>query len=178
MIDHNKIAEAIDNYFNNTPTAKIIENSDRHAIDRKKDLDRQNINHLPVNNKRSISDKLVRFEEVSPANQDAAFIATSIESLVTPLGLPLYEGYDDLDEMRLTFLTLPSGETVTLMEYLHLPQPGVCICVDGKMQNNIPQIVFDSCLNLQVSRTDRQGRPKGAIVLDPQEVIMQLGKPS
>jgi hypothetical protein len=27
-------------------------------------------------------------------------------------------------------------------------------------------------------QTDRQGRPKGAIVLDPQEVIMQLGKPS
>jgi hypothetical protein len=27
-------------------------------------------------------------------------------------------------------------------------------------------------------QTDRQGKPKGAIVLDPQEVIMQLGKPS
>ncbi len=27
-------------------------------------------------------------------------------------------------------------------------------------------------------QTDRQGRPKGVIVLDPQEVIIQLGKPS
>jgi uncharacterized protein YjbI with pentapeptide repeats len=153
MIDHNKIKAAIDNYFTNTPTVKIIENLDRHAIDRKKYLNRENIDHPPINNKGSISDKLVRFEEVTPANTGAAFLDASLESLVTPLGLPLYEGYDDLDEMRLTFLTLPSGETVTLMEYLHSPQPGVYICVDGKMQN-IPQIVFDSCLHLQVSREE------------------------
>lgn len=153
MIDHNKIRDAIDNYFQNTPPAKIIENLDRHTIDRKKDLERENIEHTSINHKESIIGKLVRFEEVSPANRDAAFIAIPIESLVAPLGLPLYEGYDDLDEMWLTFLTLPSGETVTLMAYLHSPQPGVCICVDAKMQN-IPQIVFDSCLHLQVSREE------------------------
>jgi uncharacterized protein YjbI with pentapeptide repeats len=153
MVDHKKIEEAIDSYFKNTPTAKIIENLDRHSIERKKDLDRENINHKPVNNKNSIVDNLVRFEEVSPANQDVAFIAVSIGSLVAPLGLPLYEGYDDLDEMRLTFLTLPSGKTVTLMEYLHSPQPGVCISVDAAMQN-IPQIVFESCQQLQISREE------------------------
>jgi uncharacterized protein YjbI with pentapeptide repeats len=81
MIDHKKIEEAIDNYFNNTPTAKIIENLDRHAIDRKKDLDRENANDTPINNNRSISDKLVRFEEVSLTNQDAAALAVSIEDL-------------------------------------------------------------------------------------------------
>jgi hypothetical protein len=153
MIDHNKIKDAIDNYFTNTPTAKILENLERHAIDREEDLERQNINHTLLKNKGLISDNLVRFEEVSPANQDAVFIAVSIEQLVAHLGLPIYEGYDDLDELRLTFLTLPSGETVTLMEYLHSPQPGVCICVDAKMQN-IPQIVFDSCLNLRISREE------------------------
>jgi Tetratricopeptide repeat len=153
MIDHKKIEEAIDSYFKNTPTAKIIENLDRHSADRDKDLERENINHQATNNKDSIVGNLVRFEEVSPANKDAAFLAVSIEQLVAHLGLPLYEGYDDLDEMRLTFLTLPSGETVTLGEYLNCPQPGTSIYVDAAMQN-IPQIVFDSCLQLQVSREE------------------------
>jgi uncharacterized protein YjbI with pentapeptide repeats len=153
MIDHKKIEDAIDSYFKNTPTAKIIENLDRHSADREQDLDRENINHKNANNKGSVIGNLVRFEEVSPANQDAAFLTVSIESLVAPLGLPLYEGYDDLDEMRLTFLTLPSEETVTLMEYLHSPQPGVCISVDAAMQN-IPQVVFESCQQLQVSREE------------------------
>ena len=153
MIDHRKIEDAIDSYFKNTPTAKIIENLDRLSADREKDLDRENINHKITHNNDVVIGNLVRFEEVSPANQDVAFFAVSIHSLVAPLGLPLYEGYDDLDEMRLTFLTLPSGETVTLMEYLHSPQPGVCICVDAKIQN-IPQIVFDSCLQLQVPREE------------------------
>jgi uncharacterized NAD(P)/FAD-binding protein YdhS len=153
MIDHKKIEDAIDSYFKNTPTAKIIENLDRLSADREKDLDRENINHKTANSKDSIIGNLVKFEEVSPANQDAAFLAVSIKSLVAPIGLPLYEGYDDLDEMWLTFLTLPSGETVTLMEYLHSPQPGVCICVDAKIQN-IPQVVFESCQQLQVSREE------------------------
>ena len=30
MIDHNKIEDAVNSYFKNTPTAKIIENLDRH----------------------------------------------------------------------------------------------------------------------------------------------------
>jgi uncharacterized protein YjbI with pentapeptide repeats len=153
MIDHNKIEDAIDSYFKNTPTAKIIENLDRHSADREKDLDRENINRKTANNRDLIVANLVRFEEVSPANQDAAFLAVSIHSLVAPLGLPLYEGYDDLDEMWLTFLTLPSGKTVTLVEYLHSPQPGVCISVDAATQN-IPQVIFESCRQLQVSREE------------------------
>jgi hypothetical protein len=48
MIDHNKIEDAIDSYFKDTPTAKIIENLDRHAIDRKKDLERENLDRIPV----------------------------------------------------------------------------------------------------------------------------------
>ena len=39
MIDHKKIEDAIDSYFKNTPTAKIIENLDRLSADREKDLD-------------------------------------------------------------------------------------------------------------------------------------------
>ena len=73
MIDHNKIKDAIDNYFANTPTAKIIENLDRHSADRDKDLDRKNINHETTNNNDLVTGNLVRFEEVSPADQNATF---------------------------------------------------------------------------------------------------------
>ena len=95
----------------------------------------------------------IRFEEVTPANTDAAFLDASIESLIAPLGLPIYEGYDGLDELQLTFLTLPSGATVTLAMYLNSPQPGTSIHVDSAMQN-IPQIVFESCQQLHVSREE------------------------
>jgi hypothetical protein len=95
----------------------------------------------------------IRFEEVSPANTDAAFLDASIESLVVPLGLPIYDGYDGLDDLQLTFLTLPSGATVTLASYLNSPQPGTSIHVDSAMQN-IPQVVFESCQQLQVSREE------------------------
>jgi hypothetical protein len=153
MIDHSKIKDSIENYFNNIPTVKIIENLDLHSADRKEDLERENINHPPVNKKDSTIGKLVRFEEVSPANTDAAFLDASIESLVVPLGLPIYEGYDGLDDLRLTFLTLPSGETVTLATYLNSPQPGTSIHVDSAIQN-IPQVIFESCQQLQVSREE------------------------
>ncbi|WP_309728592.1 pentapeptide repeat-containing protein, partial [Chamaesiphon sp. OTE_75_metabat_556] len=91
--------------------------------------------------------------EVSPANTAAAFLDDSIESLVIPLSLPIYDGYDGLDELQLTFLTLPSGETVTLASYLNSPQPGTSIHIDSAMQN-IPQVVFESCQQLQVSREE------------------------
>jgi hypothetical protein len=55
MIDHSKIEEAIDNYFNNTPTAQIIDNLDRHAIDRQKDLDLENIDRTLLKNQGSIT---------------------------------------------------------------------------------------------------------------------------
>jgi tetratricopeptide (TPR) repeat protein len=95
----------------------------------------------------------VRFEEVTPANTAAAFLDASIESLVVPLGLPIYDGYDGLDDLQLTFLTLPSGSTVTLALYLNSPQPGTSIHVDSAMQN-IPQVIFESCQQLQVSRAE------------------------
>jgi hypothetical protein len=95
----------------------------------------------------------VRFEEVTPAHEYAAVLDCSIESLATPLGLPIFDGCDDLDDLRLTFFTLKSGETVTLGEYLHSPQPGTSLYVDSAMQN-IPQIVFESCQQLQVSRKE------------------------
>jgi hypothetical protein len=105
------------------------------------------------NMNQSETSQRVRFEEVSPANTGAAFVDAAIESLVIPLGLPIYDGYDGLDDLQLTFLTLPSGETVTLSSYLNSPQPGTSIHVDSAMQN-IPQVIFESCQQLQISREE------------------------
>ena len=93
----------------------------------------------------------VRFEEVTPAHEYAAFFSVSIAHLVAHLRLPIFDGYDDLDDLQLAFLTLPSGETVTLGEYAGAP--GTSLYVDIAMQN-IPQIIFDSCQQLRVSRPE------------------------
>jgi hypothetical protein len=99
-------------------------------------------NPMPTDSQR------VRFEEVTPAHEYAAFFNVSIAPLVAHLGLPIFDGYDDLDDLQLAFLTLPSGETVTLGEYAGTP--GTSLYIDVVMQN-IPQIVFDSCQQLRVS---------------------------
>lgn len=93
----------------------------------------------------------VRFEEVTPAHEYAAFFGVSIAPLVAHLGVPIFDGYDDLDDLQLAFLTLPSGETVTLGEYAGAP--GTSLYIDVAMQN-IPQIIFDSCRRLGVSRQE------------------------
>jgi hypothetical protein len=93
----------------------------------------------------------VRFEEVTPAHEYAAFFSVLIALLVAHLGLPIFDGYDDLDDLQLAFLMLPSGETVTLGEYAGMP--GTSIYSEVAMQN-IPQIIFDSCQQLRVSRQE------------------------
>jgi uncharacterized protein YjbI with pentapeptide repeats len=93
----------------------------------------------------------VRFEEVTPAHEYAAFFNVSIAPLVAHLGLPIFDGYDDLDDLQLAFLTLPSGETVTSGEYAGMP--GTSLYIEVAMQN-IPQIIFDSCQQLRVSQQE------------------------
>jgi uncharacterized protein YjbI with pentapeptide repeats len=104
-----------------------------------------------MNNPTPRASRRVRFEEVTPAHEYAAFLTVSIAPLVAHLGLPIFDGYDDLDDLQLAFLTLPSGETVTLGEYGGAP--GTSIYIEMTMQN-IPQIVFDSCQQLRVSRQE------------------------
>jgi hypothetical protein len=65
--------------------------------------------------------RCVRFEEVTPAHEYATFFSVSIAPLVAHLGLPIFDAYDDLDDLQLAFLTLSSGETVTLGEYAGEP---------------------------------------------------------
>jgi uncharacterized protein YjbI with pentapeptide repeats len=99
MIDHSKIENAIDNYSQNYPTANIIEHLDGRAIDRKKDLDRENIDCLPVDNKRSLSENLVRFEDVSPANRSWEYLDDNLEKSIECLyeSLQIYT-QDDFPE--------------------------------------------------------------------------------
>ncbi len=104
-----------------------------------------------MNNPMPKASRRVRFEEVTPAHEYAAFFNVSIAPLVAHLGLPIFDGYDDLDDLQLAFLTLPSGETVTLGEYAGAT--GTSLSVDVAMQN-IPQIIFDSCQQLRVSRQE------------------------
>jgi Pentapeptide repeats (8 copies) len=99
----------------------------------------------------SRASRRVRFEEVTPAHEYAAFFNVSIAPLVAHLGLPIFDGYDDLDDLQLAFLTLPSGETVTLGEYAGMP--GTSLYIEVTMQS-IPQIIFDSCQQLRVSQTE------------------------
>ncbi len=99
-----------------------------------------------------IASRLVRLEEITPASEYAAYFNVSIAPLVAHLGLPIFNGYDDLDDLQFAFLTLPSGETVTLTEYAGAP--GTSLCVDLQKQKNIPQIIFDSCRELKVSRAE------------------------
>jgi Pentapeptide repeats (8 copies) len=98
-------------------------------------------------------DRRVRFEEVTPTNTIVAFFDVRLSSLVNRLDLPIYEAYDDLDEMQLAFLTLPSGQTVTLAQYENAPQIGVDLYVDIKTQD-VPAVVFESCQYLEIPRSN------------------------
>jgi small subunit ribosomal protein S6 len=103
---------------------------------------------------KSTTPQLVRFEEVTPANEPAAFLNVDLDSLVAPLNLPIYNGYDGLDDMRFSFLTLPSGETVMLGAYLTCPQPGTDLYVDKQKQwKTVAQIVFEACQYLNLDRS-------------------------
>ncbi|WP_310481257.1 hypothetical protein [Chamaesiphon sp. VAR_48_metabat_403] len=106
---------------------------------------------MPISNLTPKASRRVRFEEVTPAHEYAAFLDVSIAPLVAHLGLPVFDGYDDLDDLQLAFLTLSSGETVTLGEYAGAP--GTSLYIDIAMQN-VPQIIFDSCQQLRVSRQE------------------------
>ena len=101
---------------------------------------------------KSTAPQRVRFEEVTPANEPAAFLNVDLDDLVAPLKLPIYDGYDGLDEMRFAYLTLPSGETVVLGAYLTCPQPGTDLYIDEQLQHSA-QIVFEACQYLNLDRS-------------------------
>jgi hypothetical protein len=98
-------------------------------------------------------EQLIRFEDVTPARNIVAFFAGSLKPLVAHLNLPVYLGYDDLDELLFTFLTLPSGKTVTLGQYRGSPQVGVDLYVDSSIQD-VPAVIYESCQQLGISHSE------------------------
>jgi uncharacterized protein YjbI with pentapeptide repeats len=97
--------------------------------------------------------QLVRFEEVAPTNEIVAFFDGQLKPLVAQLELPIYDGYDGLDEIQFVFLTLPSGQTVTLGQYANSPQVGVDLYVDNTLQD-IPTVTFETCKYLGIPRQE------------------------
>jgi hypothetical protein len=95
--------------------------------------------------------ELVRFEEVTPTLLPVAYFDGHLADLISHLHLPIYGGYNDLDEMSFAFLTLPSGKTVVVGEYSNSPRTGVDLYVDSK-QVDIPAVVYESCQQLSKSR--------------------------
>jgi hypothetical protein len=95
----------------------------------------------------------VRFEQASPAQTIVAFLAADLKSLADPLRLPIFDGYDDLDDLRFTFLPLPEQQSsVTLGQYQNSPQSGVDLYVDLKAQQKIPSLVVAAFQQLKISK--------------------------
>jgi hypothetical protein len=105
-----------------------------------------------MSNPKPMQKQRVRFEEVTPANTVVAFFETQLQPLAAWLKLPLFDGYDDLDEMQFTFLTLPSGHTVTLQEYTHSPQTGMNLHIDNNILN-VTAVIFEACQRLEIPRS-------------------------
>jgi tetratricopeptide (TPR) repeat protein len=105
-----------------------------------------------MSNSKPTKKQRARFEEVTPANTPVAFFEAQLQPLTAWLQLPIFDGYDDLDEMQFTLLTLPSGHTVTVQEYEHSPRVGVNLYVDNGI-SNISGVVFEACQRLEIPRS-------------------------
>jgi hypothetical protein len=78
----------------------------------------------------------VRFEEVTPTNEIVAYFNVQLPDLVAGMGLPIFPGYDDLDNIQFAYITLPSGNTIVLGQYENAPEIGVDLYVDLNRKNN------------------------------------------
>jgi tetratricopeptide (TPR) repeat protein len=105
-----------------------------------------------MSNPQPMPKQRVRFEEVTPANTVVAFFEVQLKPLAAWLQIPIFDGYDDLDEMQFTLLTLPSGRTVTVQEYEHAPRSGMNLYVDNSIPN-ISEVVFEACQRLEIPRS-------------------------
>jgi hypothetical protein len=101
----------------------------------------------------------VRFEEVTPTNEIVVYFNAQLSSLVAGTGLPIFQGYDDLDDIQFAHITLPSGNTVVLGQYGNAPEIGVDLYVDFNPKNNlstiaanIPALVVETLRYLAIPR--------------------------
>jgi uncharacterized protein YjbI with pentapeptide repeats len=101
----------------------------------------------------------VRFEEVTPTNESVVYFNAQLPALVAGTGLPIFPGYDDLDNIQFVYITLPSGNTVVLGQYEDAPEIGVDLYVDlnrkynsTAVSTNIAALVVETLRYLAISR--------------------------
>jgi hypothetical protein len=101
----------------------------------------------------------VRFEEVTPTNESVVYFNAQLPALVAGTGLPIFPGYDDLDNIQFVYITLPSGNTVVLGQYEDAPEIGVDLYVDlnrkynsTAISTNIPALVVETLRYLAIPR--------------------------
>jgi tetratricopeptide (TPR) repeat protein len=109
----------------------------------------------------------VRFEEVTPTNEIVAYFKAELPDLIVGTGLPIFPGYDDLDDIQFAYITLPSGNTVVLGQYGNAPEIGVDLYVElerearhqggrknnsTEISNNIPALVVETLRYLAIPR--------------------------
>jgi Pentapeptide repeats (8 copies) len=100
----------------------------------------------------------VRFEEVTPTNEIVVYFDAQLTDLLAGTGLPIFSGYDDLDNIQFAHITLPSGNTVVLGQYGNAPEVGVDLYVELDRKHNsttifnIPALVVETLRYLAIPR--------------------------
>jgi uncharacterized protein YjbI with pentapeptide repeats len=101
----------------------------------------------------------VRFEEVTPTNEIVVYFNAQLPDLIAGTGVPIFPGYDDLDDIQFAYITLPSGNTVVLGQYGNAPEIGVDLYVELDRNNNstvistnIPALVVETLRHLAIPR--------------------------
>jgi uncharacterized protein YjbI with pentapeptide repeats len=101
----------------------------------------------------------VRFEEVTPTHEIVASFNAQLPALVAGTGLPIFPGYDDLDNIQFVYINLPSGNTVVLGQYEDAPEIGVDLYVDLErkynstaISTNIAALVVETLRYLAIPR--------------------------
>jgi uncharacterized protein YjbI with pentapeptide repeats len=100
----------------------------------------------------------VRFEEVTPTNEIVVYFNAQLPALIAGTGLPIFSGYDDLDDIQFAYITLPSGNTVVLGQYGNAPEIGVDLYVELDRKHNatvifnIPALVVETLRYLAILR--------------------------
>jgi Pentapeptide repeats (8 copies) len=100
----------------------------------------------------------VRFEEVTPTNEIVVYFDAQLPALIAETGLPIFPGYDDLDDIQFAYIILPSGNTVVLGQYGNAPEIGVDLYVELDHKHNataifnIPALVVETLRYLAIPR--------------------------
>jgi hypothetical protein len=71
----------------------------------------------------------VRFDEIYPETKAIAVLRQEPSELEARGSLKFYRGYDDLDYLVFSVLSLPSKRRVALIRHQHAPNSGTEICV-------------------------------------------------